>query len=78
MIQTLALTPSDRLLVLVPHPDDESVATGGLLQHATAVGAKALVVFFTEGDNNPWAQRALEVRWRIGPVRPRALRGAPP
>ena len=67
MIQTLALTPSDRLLVLVPHPDDESVATGGLLQHATAVGAKALVVFFTEGDNNPWAQRALEVRWRIGP-----------
>jgi len=67
MIQTLALTPSDRLLVLAPHPDDESVATGGLLQHAMAVGTKALVVFFTEGDNNPWAQRALELRWRIGP-----------
>jgi LmbE family N-acetylglucosaminyl deacetylase len=67
MIQTLALTSSDRLLVLAPHPDDESVATGGLLQHAMEVGAKALVVFFTEGDNNPWAQRALELRWRIGP-----------
>jgi len=53
--------------VLVPHPDDESVATGGLLQHAMAVGTKTLVVFFTEGDNNPWAQRALELRWRIGP-----------
>ncbi|HVN75451.1 MAG TPA: PIG-L family deacetylase [Thermoanaerobaculaceae bacterium] len=66
MIQTLALTPGDRLLVLAPHPDDESVATGGLLQHAVAVGSKVCVVFFTEGDNNPWAQRALELRWRIG------------
>ncbi len=67
MIQTLALTPGDRLLVFAPHPDDESVATGGLLQHAMAVGSRVLVVFFTEGDNNPWAQRALELRWRIGP-----------
>jgi LmbE family N-acetylglucosaminyl deacetylase len=65
VIQTLALKPSDRLLVLAPHPDDESVATGGLLQHALAVGSRALVVFFTDGDNNPWAQRASELRWRI-------------
>lgn len=65
MIQTLALKPSDRLLVLAPHPDDESVATGGLLQHALAVGTQPLVVFFTGGDNNPWAQRANELRWRI-------------
>ena len=65
MIGTLALEPSDRLLVLAAHPDDESVATGGLLQHALAVGAETLVVFFTDGDNNPWAQRATELRWRI-------------
>ncbi len=68
MIQTLALTSGDRVVVVAPHPDDESVAAGGLLQHAGAVGAQALVVFFTEGDNNPWAQRALELRWRIGPA----------
>ena len=68
MIQTLALKPTDRLLVFAPHPDDESVATGGLLQHALAVGTRVLVVFFTDGDNNPWAQRASELRWRIGPV----------
>lgn len=67
MIQNLALTATDRLLVLAPHPDDESVATGGLLQHALAVGTRVLVVFFTDGDNNPWAQRATELRWRIGP-----------
>ena len=68
MIQTLALKPTDRLLVFAPHPDDESVATGGLLQHALAVGTRVLVVFFTDGDNNPWAQRASELRLRIGPV----------
>ena len=66
MIQTLALGPSDRLLVIAPHPDDESAATGGLLQHALAAGAATQVIFFTNGDNNPWAQRATELRWRIG------------
>jgi LmbE family N-acetylglucosaminyl deacetylase len=65
VIRTLALDRSDRLLVLAAHPDDESVATGGLLQHALAVGAEALVVFFTDGDNNPWAQRVNELRWAI-------------
>ncbi|OFV82158.1 MAG: hypothetical protein A2Y78_09980 [Acidobacteria bacterium RBG_13_68_16] len=65
MIQTLALDQSDRLLVLAVHPDDESVATGGLLQHALAVGAEIVVVFFTDGDNNPWAQRVNELRWAI-------------
>ncbi len=68
MIPTLALKPADHLLVLAPHPDDESVATGGLLQHALETGARMLVVFFTDGDNNPWAQRASELRWRIGAV----------
>jgi len=65
VIGTLALDRSDRLLVLAAHPDDESVATGGLLQHALTVGAEALVVFFTDGDNNPWAQRVNELRWAI-------------
>ncbi|MDD5562367.1 MAG: PIG-L family deacetylase [Thermoanaerobaculaceae bacterium] len=68
MIRSLALGPTDRLLVLLPHPDDESVAAGGLLQHALEVGSRLLVVFFTDGDNNPWAQRASELRWRIGPA----------
>jgi len=65
VIRTLALDRSDRLLVLAVHPDDESVATGGLLQHALEMGAAILVVFFTDGDNNPWAQRVNELRWGI-------------
>ena len=62
------LGPGDRLLVVAPHPDDETLATGGLLQRALAVGVPARVVFITDGDNNPWAQRAFERRLRVGPA----------
>ncbi len=66
MTEPLALTRADRVLVLAPHPDDETLATGGLLQRALAAGAETRVVFVTDGENNPWAQRAAERRWRIG------------
>jgi LmbE family N-acetylglucosaminyl deacetylase len=62
----LRLSPGDRVLVLAPHPDDETLPAGGLLQRAVSVGAAVRVVFITDGDNNPWAQRAVERRWRIG------------
>jgi len=57
---------SSRVLVLVPHPDDETLATAGLLQKAGAAGATVRVVFLTDGENNPWPQRLMERRWRIG------------
>jgi LmbE family N-acetylglucosaminyl deacetylase len=56
---------TDRVMVLAPHPDDESVATGGALQVAVSVGADVRVVYVTDGEDNPWAQRATEHRWRI-------------
>jgi len=56
---------ADRLLVVAPHPDDETLATGGLIQRALAAGAAVQVVFVTDGDNNPWPQRWIERRWRI-------------
>ena len=65
MIRGLDLRDSDRLLVVVPHPDDETLATGGLLQRALGAGAEVRVVVATDGDNNPWPQRWLERRWRI-------------
>ncbi len=52
----------DRLLVVAPHPDDESIATGGLLALARRAGAAVRVVIATSGENNPWAQRAFERR----------------
>jgi LmbE family N-acetylglucosaminyl deacetylase len=51
--------------VIAPHPDDESLAVGGLLQRALGLGAAVHVLFVTDGENNPWAQRATEIRWRI-------------
>ena len=63
---SLTLQSSDRLLLIAPHPDDESLATGGLLQRLRPAGAAARLLLVTNGDNNPWPQRWLEKRWRIG------------
>lgn len=52
--------PESRLLVLAPHPDDETIAAGGLLAHTVAAGASAQVIFLTSGDGWPWA---LEAAW---------------
>lgn len=62
----LDLDKRDRVLVFAPHPDDESIACGGLLQAARAAGAAVRVVVLTDGDNNPWPQRWVEKRWHIG------------
>ena len=63
----LSLQSSDRLLCIAPHPDDESIAMGGLLQRAVQAGAAVKVLLVTNGDNNPWPQRWVEKRFRIGP-----------
>ncbi|MGN6706625.1 MAG: PIG-L deacetylase family protein [Rhodanobacter sp.] len=55
-----------RLLVIAPHPDDETLATGVLLQQVLAAGGKVCILLLTAGDNNPWPQRVLERRWRLG------------
>lgn len=60
MPNTLRLHASDRLLYFAPHPDDETLAGGGLIQKASAIGAQLCVVFLTNGDRNPWPQRVME------------------
>ena len=62
----LQLSRLDRLLVFAPHPDDETLASGMLIQSALAAGAAVRIVFATDGDNNPWPQRWLERHWTIG------------
>ena len=63
---TPRFTSQTRLLVIAPHPDDETIATGILIQRVRAAGGKVDVLLLTDGDNNPWPQRALERRLRIG------------
>lgn len=60
MPNSLRLHASDRLLYFAPHPDDETLAGGGLIQKAAALGAQLCVVFLTNGDRNPWPQRVME------------------
>src|SRR5438034_5817310 len=52
---------SDRILVIAPHPDDEVIGAGGLIQRAGDVR----VVFVTSGENNPWPQRVMQRKWII-------------
>src|SRR5581483_6694972 len=60
------LGPHARVLVIAPHPDDETLGSGGLLARAAAHGAAIRVLVVTDGESNPWAQRAAECRWQIG------------
>ncbi len=57
--------PTGRVLVLAPHPDDDAIGAGGLIQRVKARGGQVCVVFVTCGENNPWPQRLVNRRWRI-------------
>ena len=50
------LTDDDRLLVISPHPDDESLCCGGILARAAARGIAAKVAFVTNGDGSRTGQ----------------------
>jgi N-acetyl-1-D-myo-inositol-2-amino-2-deoxy-alpha-D-glucopyranoside deacetylase len=56
------LCAQTRLLVVAPHPDDETIATGLLIQRVRAAGGQVGILLLTRGDNNPWPQRWLERR----------------
>jgi LmbE family N-acetylglucosaminyl deacetylase len=49
-----------RVVILAPHPDDDVIAAGGLIQRVTAARGDVHVVFITDGENNPWPQRFIE------------------
>jgi len=57
--------PLQRVLIVAPHPDDEAIATGGLIQQTLADGGAVRVVFLTDGERNVWPQRAMLRKWRI-------------
>lgn len=40
----------ERLLVIAPHPDDETIGAGGLIQRVHAAGGEVRVVLITAGD----------------------------
>ncbi len=42
--------PGENVLIFAPHPDDESLGCGGLIQQAVAAGADVHVVLITNGE----------------------------
>lgn len=67
----LTFTPADRILVLAPHPDDEVLGCGGVIQEALRLHLPLKIVFLTYGDNNQWSFLV----YRKHPVlRPEAVR----
>ncbi len=71
-VQTeIMITNTDRVLVVSPHPDDESIACSGLIQHALEAGAQVRVLWMTAGDHNIVGPPLF---WRKAPVTPAQFR----
>lgn len=70
LVSELSLDAGDRLLILAPHPDDETIATGGVIQKAVGLGLPVRVVFLTYGDN---AETAFTVYRRRPVVRGKSV-----
>ena len=59
VVDTLRLQPNERIVIIAPHPDDEVLACGGLIQQALALGDTVWVVYVTAGDGS-WP-----AAWRV-------------
>ena len=53
---------NERILILAPHPDDESIACAGIIQKALKAGAQVRIVYLTNGDHNEFAFIVYEKR----------------
>ncbi|MEJ0035100.1 MAG: PIG-L family deacetylase [Gammaproteobacteria bacterium] len=61
------ITANDTVLVVAPHPDDESLCCGGLIHAARSAGARVAIVWITNGDGFKWDAMVVEKK-----LRPRA------
>ncbi|HEV7716584.1 MAG TPA: PIG-L deacetylase family protein [Steroidobacteraceae bacterium] len=68
-----AFTSSDSVLIVSPHPDDESLCCAGLIRRALAQGARVSIIWVTGGDAFELDARLVELRLRPGPVGLRKL-----
>jgi LmbE family N-acetylglucosaminyl deacetylase len=57
---TLIVPETTRLLVVAPHPDDEVLSAGGLMQRVHELGGTVRIVYLTNGDGYPEGVRVVE------------------
>jgi LmbE family N-acetylglucosaminyl deacetylase/GNAT superfamily N-acetyltransferase len=69
----LVLGSGDRILVLAPHPDDEVIGCGGVIQRAAAAKLPLRIAFLTNGDDNKMALLAYYRRPTVNPRGARAM-----
>ena len=62
-----------RVLMLSPHPDDETLCCGGMIQQAQAAGAQVYIAWMTAGDGFEFDAALTERTLRPGPQNMRAL-----
>jgi len=66
-------TSRDTVLIVSPHPDDESLCCAGVMRRALAANARVAVVWITGGDAFELDARLVEKRLRPGAVGLRKL-----
>ncbi|HLO30458.1 MAG TPA: PIG-L family deacetylase, partial [Anaerolineales bacterium] len=54
-LPALTINNVHRILVISPHPDDETLSAGGVIQQALAAGSQVKVVIVTNGDGQKFA-----------------------
>ncbi len=62
------LAPMQRVLVIAPHSDDETLGSGGLIYKLVHLGATVRVVLYTNGDGFTWGVRRQNTRLRPKPA----------
>jgi LmbE family N-acetylglucosaminyl deacetylase len=55
---SIAISRDTRLLVIAPHPDDETLGAGGLMQRVRTAHGVVRIVYLTDGDGYPEGVRA--------------------
>jgi len=68
----IAVDAATRLLVVAPHPDDETLGAGGLIQQVREAGGTVQLVYLTDGDGYPEGVRFED---RVESPRPADYRG---
>ncbi|MGB9637556.1 MAG: PIG-L deacetylase family protein [Microgenomates group bacterium] len=61
------ISDKDRILVLAPHIDDETIGAAGVIQRAIERKAKIKIVYLTNGDDNLLATMTEEKTVRLSP-----------
>jgi len=65
---TLTVNAQTRLLIIAPHPDDEVLAAGGLIQQLRAADGVLHVVYLTDGEGYPQGVKAEHRRKKLTDV----------